>query len=98
MYIFNNSESLTKALFFFRVFNKALYEGYNANIGGNMFGFVKNFVDEHKDEIVKIAPYAALVVGAVALYWSSFDYGYNCRKALEKQAGEDIFNTIENLN
>lgn len=34
-----------------------------------MFSFVKNFVDEHKDEIVKIASYAAFVVGAAALYY-----------------------------
>lgn len=63
-----------------------------------MFNAAKNFVNEHKDTITQIAPYAALVIGAIILYSKSFDYGYNCRVNLEKAAGETIFNAVEKLN
>lgn len=63
-----------------------------------MFNGIKGFVSEHKDTIATAAPYVALVIGALALYSKSFDYGYNCRVNLEKQAGDAIFNAVEKLN
>lgn len=67
-------------------------------LGGNMFEKIKNFASSHADEALKLLPYVALAGGALLLYWKSFDYGYDCRVNLEKAAGEDIFNAVENQN
>ena len=38
---------------------------------------------------------AGLTVGAIIFYSKSFDYGYECRVNLEKEAGNGLFEAIE---
>lgn len=64
------------------------------NIANNVTGFVS----EHKDDIINGAIFVAGIVGVLILYNESFNYGYECRKNLEKAAGEGIFEAIEALD
>ena len=56
---------------------------------------VKNWAKDHEDEIKTILITGAVTVGAVIFYSKSFDYGYNCRVNLEKEAGNGLFEAIE---
>lgn len=64
------------------------------NIANNVTGFVS----EHKDDIIAGAMFVGGIVGVLLFYNASFNYGYECRKNLEKTAGEGIFEAIEALD
>ena len=68
----------------------------------NVKNTVKTWATEHKDAIVNVVMLGGCVVGivfvdklAVATYNKIFDYGYNCRKNLEREAGNGLFEAIE---
>ena len=61
----------------------------------NVKNTVKTWATEHKDTIVNAVVLGGCVVGMVLSYSKIFDYGYNCRKNLELEAGNGLFEAIE---
>lgn len=60
-----------------------------------MLNKVKTWAKEHETEIKTAVTITAIGVGAYIFYSASFDYGYECRKNLEKSAGNGLFEAIE---
>lgn len=64
----------------------------------NIANDVTNFVSDHKNDIINGVIFVAGIAGVILFYSASFDYGYECRKNLEKAAGKGIFEAIEALD
>ena len=60
-----------------------------------MLDKVKNWAKDHENGIKTTLMCAGLTVGAIIFYSKSFDYGYECRVNLEKEAGNGLFEAIE---
>lgn len=60
-----------------------------------MLNNIKTWVKEHETQIKTAVTITLIGVGAYAFYSESFNYGYDCRKNLEKEAGNGLFEAIE---
>lgn len=60
-----------------------------------MLDKLKTWYKDHETTIKTVAGCGAICVGAWIFYSKSFDYGYDCRINLEKQAGNGLFEAIE---
>ena len=60
-----------------------------------MLDNIKTWAKEHETQIKTAATITLIGIGAFIAYSASFDYGYDCRKNLEKAAGNGLFEAIE---
>lgn len=60
-----------------------------------MFDKIKTWGKDHEDDIRTVAMCGAILIGGILFYSKSFDYGYDCRINLEKEAGNGLFEAIE---
>ena len=60
-----------------------------------MLDNIMTWAKENETQIKTAVTVALIGIGAYVLYSGSFDYGYECRKNLEKEAGNGLFEAIE---
>ena len=60
-----------------------------------MLDNIMTWAKENETQIKTAVTVALIGVGAFIAYSASFDYGYECRKNLEKEAGNGLFEAIE---